>query len=156
MKKLSLLLLSFCFIACGSFKATPVIIAPVSQDVILTQKKDQLYIKANTWMVENFTSAKSVQQFSDKEAGIVTGKYLLKSGGQYSQYGDTTYEIFAIIKIQVKNNAARITISPEEYKSLTSAFVNDDLAYTEEKARADINTLISGFSNYMINKVDTF
>lgn len=62
--------------------------------------KDQIYIRANAWFVENFNSAESVIQFQDKEAGKIMGKYRFKhkSGSYYKN----------IISIDVRDNKARI------------------------------------------------
>ncbi|WP_107822016.1 DUF4468 domain-containing protein [Mangrovibacterium marinum] len=49
--------------------------------------KDELYVKANEWMVRSFNNAKSVIQFQDKEAGKIMGKYLLHGSSQ--SIGDT-------------------------------------------------------------------
>ena len=38
--------------------------------------QDELYIKANSWFVDNFNDAESVIQFQDKEAGKLMGKYV--------------------------------------------------------------------------------
>ncbi len=41
-----------------------------------TLNQDQLYVQANLWLVKIFTDSKSIIQFSDKEAGVIAGKYL--------------------------------------------------------------------------------
>ena len=36
-----------------------------------------LFVKSNTWMVDVFKNSESVIQFSDKEAGVIKGKFVL-------------------------------------------------------------------------------
>jgi hypothetical protein len=38
------------------------------------KSKNVLFVLANLWLVDNFESAKSVIQYSDKEAGVIAGK----------------------------------------------------------------------------------
>lgn len=84
MKKLLLLPVLFLFISCGITNSTPVSISPISSKINVSGEQNELYVRANNWMVGNFTDAKSVIQFSDKEEGIVTGKYLLRSTYEFS------------------------------------------------------------------------
>ncbi|HET8886793.1 MAG TPA: DUF4468 domain-containing protein [Salinimicrobium sp.] len=139
----------FTLTSCAS--STPVTIDPIVESFEAEGTKDELYVAANNWMVENFNSAKSVIQFSDKEAGIVTGKYLLKETYTYSGYTATAVGIFAIIKIQVKDGAARVTVTPDNFNSVSSSLVKEEYQYTKEKAVAQIQSLIDSLKNYMKN-----
>jgi len=66
MKKLTFLMTLILFVGC-----TPIVYTPVSTDEVNIQgTKNELYVKANLWMVDQFSNAKSVIQFSDKEAGV--------------------------------------------------------------------------------------
>ena len=83
------------------------------KNVNTTTDKDSNYIKANEWMVQTFNNAKSVIQFSDKEAGVVKGKYVMKVGVvSTSPYTQSTPDYYAIITIRVKDEASRIEIVP--------------------------------------------
>jgi hypothetical protein len=122
-------------------------IPPKSKVVTVKGKtKNELYIRANTWMVETFNNAKSVIQFSDKENGIVTGKYIMAT---IITSTTTTHEIYSIIKIQVKDEAARITITPESYKSDANFFAGGK-NYPIEQMNSDIDMLINNFSKSII------
>ena len=79
MKKIIIILFLVTLSSCYSSK---IVTAPKSiQKIINTEfKKNINYVKANEWMVESFNSAKNVIQFSDKEEGIVKGKYLMYQG----------------------------------------------------------------------------
>ena len=71
--------------------------------------KNELFVAANSWMVEVFVNAKSVIQYTDKEAGIIKGKYLMSE----PYYPDGRYnakDVFTIITISVRDNATKITM----------------------------------------------
>jgi len=59
-----------------AIKATPEMLHFEKIINVLNTPKDELYIKVNSWFVETFTSAESVIEFQDKEAGRVMGKYI--------------------------------------------------------------------------------
>jgi Domain of unknown function (DUF4468) with TBP-like fold len=63
--------------------------------------KDEIYIKANAWFVEEFKSAESVIQFQDKEAGKIMGKYTFKP---YK----TNYYFRNIISVEIRENKMRV------------------------------------------------
>ena len=149
MKKLLLLPTIFLFISCASY--TPVEMSPLTQQFQIDKEKDELYISANNWMVENFNNAKSVIQFSDKESGTVTGKYLLKETYTYSGYTASEVGIYAIIKLQVKDGAAKITVTSDNFQSVTSTLVDEQYRYGKEDAEAQVNGLISSFEQYILN-----
>ena len=74
MKKIFLLLFaSNLLYSCATVQLES--IEPMSSEIQSERSQQDLYVSANNWMVETFTNAKSVIQFSDKEAGVVTGKY---------------------------------------------------------------------------------
>ena len=77
-------------------------------------EQDYLFVLANSWAVDAFVSAESVIEYSDKEAGIIKGKYIISfSEGVYG------YNVRSTITIEVKNGAARITIA-DPYRRITS------------------------------------
>jgi hypothetical protein len=79
----------------------------------LPGNKNQLFVKANEWMVKTFNSAESVIQFSDKEEGTIIGKYLMFGEVHSGGYGVTVdNRVYAKIDIRIKDNKARISIEP--------------------------------------------
>ena len=122
-----------------------IVISQESSKVVKIEgkSKDDLYIRANTWMVETFNNAESVIQFSDKENGIVTGKYIMAN---IIASNTTRHNVYSIIKIQVKDGAARITIIPDSYKNDANIFAGG-ISYPIEKMNADIEELINNFTN---------
>lgn len=97
--------------------------------------KDQLYLKANRWMVETFTNAKSVIQHQDKEAGAIIGRYLMGGeitlGGRYTPATNT--EVYAIIELQVKDGKGKIMIRPQ------STWTYPDPAYQTPPFKASMS-----------------
>ncbi len=114
------------------------------------KSKDELYIKANNWMVETFNNAKSVIQFSDKENGIIMGKYNMAT--IYTTTTDS-HDVISIIKIEVKDGKAKITITPPTYKNDPNIIVGGK-GYPLEQLNADVEKLISDFTIKMKEKND--
>ena len=82
----------------------------------LDSSQDELFIKANEWMIAAFNDAESVIQYSDKEAGTLIGKYLLggSAAEKISAYFSTPENrVYAIIDLRVKDNKARLSIKPD-------------------------------------------
>jgi hypothetical protein len=104
---------------------------------------NELYVRANNWMVETFNNAESVIQFSDKESGTISGRYLL---GYLTQ---NSGRVFATIKIQVKDGAAKITVSPESFQYAVGMSY-----YTGIDAENDVENLLNEFEQYMLQKED--
>lgn len=69
------------------------------------KSKDEIYISANSWFVDNFNSAESVIQFQDKEAGKIMGKYTFEV--QESTY---YFRIKSTIAIDVRDHKAMVRI----------------------------------------------
>lgn len=139
----------FLFTACGVTLQT-VEVDPVSQVIQSDTAKDELFINANIWLVESFKSAKDVIQFSDKEAGIVIGKYLLQGPVLKNNTPDPNPEgIYAIIKIQTKDGATRITVVPETFFKFPNTLHNSGSTYTREMAVKQINSLVQSYTAYV-------
>lgn len=112
--------------------------------------KNELYVRANNWMISAFNNAESVIQFSDKESGTITGRYLLGTVTEADQYGPAE-RAFATIQIKVKDGASKITITPDSFKYRKG---NIYTLYTEEKAKDDINALLTSFEQKIKLKED--
>lgn len=70
-----------------------------------------LFVDANSWFVDMFKSADSVIQYSDKEAGMVKGKYTheVMDGIYYVMITST-------ITVEVKDERCRISFDSPYYK----------------------------------------
>lgn len=113
------------------------------------EKQNEIYIKANNWMVDTFNNADSVVQFTDKESGTISGRYLLGTVMTKHDSIPARYA-YATIKIRVKDGATKITIKPEPFSYPKG---HPYTLYTEEDAQRDINSLITSFEKSM-NKVE--
>ena len=146
---LMLMTLTSCFVN----KRVPIPVVfekPIVKTYEVTGTKNELFVDVNRWMISIFKDARSVIQFSDKDEGILIGKYLLHE----REYDP---EIFAMIEIKVAEGKAQISISPYDwnYEKLIrydGSEVNlegtwlDGYNYTKEKAIADIENLFESFS----------
>lgn len=140
------LLLSSCF----AYKAIPVQIDPISKTIDVSLLKDDAWVKANNWMVKTFVSSESVIEFTDKEAGIINGKYNFFSLGTGTSLAVTT-KINASVFIQSKDYVVRITVDPQDYSTIEGGALYDPYKYPKEEAIKSINALIEDFEDYMLN-----
>ena len=67
---------------------------------------DDLFVKANSWMVDAFNNSESVIEYSDKQAGMIKGKFMTKEGDYFNGYRKIT----AIITIETKEGKARLSV----------------------------------------------
>lgn len=116
--------------------------------------KDALFLKSNEWMVGIFKDATSVIQHSDKEEGVIIGKYLMFGTITPGAYGTTIdSRVYAIIDIRVKDGKARLAIQPGNYSAVTSMM---GPGYTKDKALADLNALADSFNRALLKNEVTF
>jgi len=114
-------------------------------------EKHTLYVKANNWMVDTFNDAKSVVQFTDKESGTISGRYLLGTISAASQYGPARYA-YASIKIKVKDNASKIVVTPESFTYMKGNMYS---LYSEQEVKRDVDALLASFESSMKEKDDS-
>lgn len=147
MKKTILFLsISALLTSCYSLMPTSVSLEPISKTIETTGDKDELYVKSNNWMVETFNNAKSVIQFTDKESGTVIGRYLLEDNSFNYNYQYIERTIYAIIKLEVKDDAARITISPQPFDTTHKKEQAASIVYSK------IENLMLSYENYLSKK----
>lgn len=118
--------------------------------------KDELFLKANRWMVAAFNNAESVIQHSDKVEGVIIGKYLMSgtiSSGYMGVVTDT--RVYAIVEIRVKDSKAKIDIKPQgSWRYDDSGMSVYD--YSKEKAIKDMNTLANSFHQSLLKQEADF
>lgn len=160
MKELMLIIaMAICMSSCMTKKL--ISINEVSKVINVKGSKTELYIKASTWMVETFSDAKSVIQFSDKESGTVMGKYLLKNtttvfrdfDGHPTTFGE---EIYVIIKILIIDNSVKIIVIPKNSWIVYEDSGIENLNYSSNQAYSDIRNIINSFKYYMNNSNNSF
>lgn len=118
----------------------------------LEDNKDQLFIKANEWLVRTFTSSNDVIEYRDKEEGVLIGKYLLHGELVTGLYGTSTdTRVYAKIDIRVKDSKARISIEPlGSWKYDSSGMTIFD--YSENEAKEDMQNLATSFHEALLKK----
>lgn len=131
--------------SCATTQRTVTWDGPIIKVYDATGSKDELFIRSNRWMISIFRDARNIIQYSDKDEGILIGKYLLHE--HYNAVG-MIETIYAIIEINVKDNKARISVTPDNYSYATFKLGDpeqDPAAYTGKKAMFDIEVLCSSF-----------
>jgi hypothetical protein len=112
--------------------------------------KNDLYVKSNEWMVKNFNDATSIIEFSDKEEGVLIGKYLIFGNIVNGLYGtQLDRRVYCKIDIRVKENKARISIEPLKEWTYASGTI---YSYSKQAAEKDINNLIESYHNSLLSK----
>jgi hypothetical protein len=151
MKKNAFLIsLLFVFSACGTVKMVQVDEPVVRVYTDLTDSQDELFVKANDWMVSMFVDASSVIQFSDKKEGVIIGKYLMhgetKTSTSFFGSASVDTRVFAKIDIRVRDKRARISIeplTPWEYDKSGLTIYN----YSKENFYEDVDKMMLSFHN---------
>ena len=116
--------------------------ASVYEDV--NGDQNELFLKSNDWMVSTFGNAESVIQYSDKEEGVIIGKYLLSGRTSSSRYGTTDTRVYAKIDVRVKDNRAKIEITPVGEWAYDKSGMTV-YKYSPEDAKKDMNNLSRSF-----------
>ncbi len=82
-------------------------ISSFSQIITVAGKtKDELFVSAASWFVDSFKDSKSVLEISDKQSGLLKGKYTTEVA-----QGLTSMIIESIITVETKDGKVRLTIS---------------------------------------------
>jgi hypothetical protein len=130
--------------------------APRERVVNLEGTKNELFVRTNKWVVENFKSAKSVIQFSDKEGGVVAGRYLLGENTFFEDAEESSKkDVFALMTIDLKDNAAKISLIPQEFQYVKNSLTNN-FGLTKEKMDEQLTALIDSFEDYLNNYTSKF
>ena len=162
MRKLLLLFAILATTSCSIQQRFYKPLPPIAKEYTLNTLKPKNYIQANEWMVEAFVSSQSVISFSDKEAGIVKGKYTVHSGthtpGTYIGYGITTPSSstparYAIITIRVKDSLARLEIQPSQENYVTNVVYGEELGLKPNDEAAKFSALFASFEQRMGNDI---
>ena len=115
--------------------------------------KDELFVKASSWLVDAFNSAKSVIQFSDKEAGIIKGKYVIDFP-QLTAQGSCD----ATITIECKDEKCRLIIDdPYDFrvKDIYSTRIVNMTQKGFDTVIGNISYVCESFEKYIKEEQDT-
>lgn len=79
---------------------------PLEESVLVVEvpnvTKDELWGRVNSWCIDAFKDSTNVVQFTDKEAGVIRGKFTGRYDGYFYQYVQTTFSA------EVKDFKARL------------------------------------------------
>lgn len=149
MKKLNIIVLvvfALLLASCATIKPSEVKGATKVVEVSGVSK-DDLFVRASSWMVETFNSAKYVTQFSDKDAGIIKGKYRI-TFPQFLAIG----ECEATFTIECKDGKCRIVIDDPYDFRVDDVYSTKIVNLTQEgfdKISASIQGLCYSFEKYI-------
>lgn len=121
-----------------------------SEIVELSGSKDSIYTKANLVFVDLFNNAESVIQFSDKQEGVIKGKYV-----SIFDLGLSTLKATSTVEVSVKDGKYRINItlgSVTEISNALSRYSAGQLKPTDEiltKMNQEWKTLSEEFKTRM-------
>ena len=155
MKKLNILLilgLALLLMSCATVKPSEVKGMTKVVDVPGVSK-DELFVRASSWMVETFNSSKSVTQYSDKEAGIIKGKYVIDFP-QLTAQGSCD----ATITIECKDEKCRLIIDdPYDFrvKDIYSTRIVNMTQNGFDTVIGNISYVCESFEKYIKEEQDT-
>jgi hypothetical protein len=75
--------------------------------------KDQLFVKTNLWAVSYFIKADSVIEFSDKDAGTISGKYIGAETPIMGGFAGRTV-VRSTFVISIKDGKVKVDLKPGE------------------------------------------
>ena len=141
----------FLFASCASTETFAISSFTPIQKVIEVPNvsSNDLFVRANNWMVNSFVNADSVIEYSDKDAGIIKGKFT----NTLTYFGGTVRST-TIITIETKENKARISFGLASVNMYNGYGVNQGSAnnYTfgeknQQALRAIWESTINDFEN---------
>lgn len=148
MKKLHILLLSavsLIFVSCMSTNVQPIERQEIFE--VPGSSKESLFVRANSVAVDMFNNAKSVIQFSDKDAGIIKGKFVIQNitSGLY------IWDANVVITIEIKDSKIRMTFS-----DIVGDISGNVLKGRHSSARSEIIDESSSLGKQVSAKLDEF
>jgi hypothetical protein len=144
MKALKIILFITLMTSCAVPKSQFFEIDEVSKTITTNEPKDNVFVKSNLWLVDSFVSAKSVLQYSDKEAGVIAGKFTIMDDPYRT---DNTKGVEAVIKIFVKEGNVKVSIKPLPYPRYQSYGARNEAV--KDIIIANVNLLINNFEQYL-------
>ena len=141
-------------VSCGLTKTQEKIPPTYIRNVSNDHSKKINFIKANEWMVNEFNDADSVIMFTDKEAGLVKGKYTIKKNGEDNERGrygimGLGQKFFVTITLRVRANETRIEIAPPDklYSELSAG--GTQTGFTKNMFNETSRELSDNFEKHM-------
>ena len=152
--KITLILVVICFLGLGSCVTTQTKLSPeeLSIQKIIDNNiaKPELFRLSMEWIAATFVSAKSVIEYQDKDEGIIMGKGFTTLTGPLL---DLPVDVYFTIKIEVKDNKSRITISSIYLQVTSGTSISKKSIDTKEAMdfyRPQLNKIIKSYEESII------
>lgn len=143
-KSILLFLFVVVFLSCASVPPSEMNFSEVIE--VPKETMGNLYIKANIWFVETFANAESVIQFSDKEKGVITGRYAYS----FIHVGAPCI-VFSVVNFEAREGRYRISIYQPQLFTGTYRTPNDPTRYGYPPLiQKSWNDLASSLKSYML------
>jgi len=115
--------------------------------------KDDLFIKTNLWAVGYFNKADSVIEYSDKTAGIISGKFI---GDTHSIMGGLSgsQAVKSVFTISVKDEKVKLDLKPAElitYNGYGQRIATSSAFVKNEEIIAEYNATLESLKKALIN-----
>jgi hypothetical protein len=147
MKAIVLMFTGLLLIGCASVPPGPPV-GPYQRTIEVAGTKDELFIKTMKWMTKTFQSAKSVIQYQDKEAGIVTGNGRIDTNNPV-----TTVYLDFVLTIEIKDAKARLTFDNLTTSTIVGAQTTTRPVYegpgVQEEIRKRFDPLVASYIREM-------
>lgn len=140
--------LSLWICGCASVISTFTADDQVSKTLDASGTKNQLYTRANEWMIAAFNSAESVIEYSDKEDGVIVGKYQIRE----VPFEGKASRLYATITMHVKDYKVRIEVQP--YGTWGYYKNGNFVPYTKEMAVQEIQRMVDNFEMFIHSRTD--
>jgi|GEM_PF-2570906 len=136
-------------IICTSCATTvPVKFENPIEEVITDLKGDKsdLFVRSIDWMIYTFRNSANIIEYSDKEEGVIIGKYIAKGAASVIKGTEVDNRVYFKVNITVKENKAKISVFPLGQWSYRKDRL-DNYGYTKTNAIDDVNKLIKSYRN---------
>jgi len=131
----------------NSFEVKKVISVP-------NKTKNDLYIATNLWAVDAFRKSDSVIEFSDKDAGVIKGKYIQDLGYNFwASWAKSSKYYFATVNNEVRL-VITITSRDEEVEiTLNNPTITSGWSISQDELRATCEMLIASLEKDLVEEI---
>jgi len=118
--------------------------------------KDELFVNTNLWAVGFFNKADSVIEFSDKNAGIISGKFI---GDSHPIMGGLSgrQSVKSIFTISVKDEKIKLDLKPTglmTYDGYGRLIESSYVGVKAEDISAEYNAILESLKNALLKTSD--
>ena len=152
MRTIAVLSIGLLIVGCASVPPGPPVGA-YQKTIEVSASKDEIFIRTMKWMTKTFQSAKSVIQYQDKEAGIVTGNGKIDMNNPVTK----VYMDF-VLTIEIKEGKVRLTFDNLSTSTIVGAETTTRPIYegpgVQNEISKRLDPLVESYSQEMSNSSD--